>query len=84
MKKRYVDAETQINSIDFSELENDEYHKLLILSYAEKICIQNKLGKLSEALKLGKKVLSAEYDVDDFRDELATIYTSHAETLYQL
>lgn len=83
-EKKYADAEIQINSIDFSALVNDEYYKLLILSCAEKVCILNNLGKFSEALELGKKVLSVEYDVDDLRDELAILYTSHAETLYQL
>jgi tetratricopeptide (TPR) repeat protein len=83
-EKKYSDAETQINSIDFNQLENDVNYKLLILSYAEKICIQNKLGKLIKAFELGKEVLVAKYDVDDFRDELAVLYTSHAETLYQM
>ncbi|MBN2384655.1 hypothetical protein JXQ70_17410 [bacterium] len=81
-ENKYADAENEIDSIDLDKLEYEKYYKLLILISSEKINILNNLNKLKESYSFGRAALGKEYDVDGYRDELASLYTAHAETLW--
>lgn len=81
-KEQYLDAENQINLIKLDEMNGEEEEQSLALSiYSQHISILNQLKKYQEALKIASQVLKQKWN-ERCTGELASFYTSHADTLW--
>ncbi|MBI9075024.1 MAG: tetratricopeptide repeat protein [Desulfatibacillum sp.] len=83
-ENKYIEAQKQIEQVNFKELLRKESYKLLLLASQTNITIFNELNEFKKAYDFGLSLLKDISHVDAFPKELSALYDSFATTMWKL